>query len=222
MSYHVFPQAGREAYNPRRKFAAMQKLEPIRDTSGHVRSPDHAMVNTGWNDTALLPLDSTRHLLPPKMRTNETGWESPTINVLPTAASKTDLLANTSRRPFGQTSGGGTNGLLLQQHKLNASVRTPLAAVGQRSEHWYSNPIHGVFTEYVQETPERWVTSNRNVFAPRTGVPAPSVSASILQRVASTSSGSLQYSTHGFTRPQISRLQHCWDVHEAERGVHGF
>ena len=83
MSYHVFPQAGREAYNPRRKFAAMHKLEPIRDASGHLRSPDHALINTGWNDTALLPLDSSRHLLPPKMRANEPDWESPPINVLP-------------------------------------------------------------------------------------------------------------------------------------------
>lgn len=64
--------------------------------------------------------------------------------------------------------------------------------------------------------------SNRNVFAPRQGIPAPATSAEVLSRVASASSGSIAFSTNGYTKPVLSRLQHCWDVHEAERDAIGF
>lgn len=152
MSYHVFPQAGREAYNPRRKFAAMAKLEPLDG-----RPANYALMNTGWNESTLLPLDSSRHLLPPS-RWN-TNWETPTTNAFPMSATiKSDLSSSSFGRPFGSTSSSGVGGMRLALHKQKASIRTPLGAISRRSEHFYSNPIHGVFSEHVEEQPERWVT----------------------------------------------------------------
>ena len=191
MSYHIFPAGGGQQHLPggRRRRLNLAHLEPLQNMS---------VLNTGWNETIGLSLDSTLHMLPPALR--EAHWESPSVNVLPTAASQAARAASPfPNKPFGSTT----------RHK--PLPRTPLQSVGRRSEHWYSDPIHGVFSASVAEVPNRWATSNRNVFTARPGVPAPAVPPGVLARVASASQGSLYSAREGFTKPQLSRSQHCWD-----------
>jgi len=190
MSYHIFPAGGGQQHLPGgvRRRLNLAHLEPLQNAS---------VLNTGWNDTMSLPLNSTRHLMPLSMR--EAHWEPPTVNVLPTAMSRTATLSFPSKA-FGSTT-----------RRAEPLPPTPLQSVGRRSEHWYSDPIHGVFSTNVVDVPNRFATSNRNVFTPRPGVPAPAVPAGVLERVASASEGSLYSARDGWSKPQLSRSQHCWD-----------
>ena len=83
--------------------------------------------------------------------------------------------------------------------------------MSHRSEHWYSDPIHGVFVNCVPEVTGRWTTSNRNVFCARDGVQPGEVSSRVLERIATANNGTLASSGHGFAKPQLSRSRHCWE-----------
>lgn len=137
MSYHIFPAGGGQQHLPGgvRRRLNLAHLEPLQNAS---------VLNTGWNDTMSLPLNSTRHLMPLSMR--EAHWEPPTVNVLPTAMSRTATLSFPSKA-FGSTT-----------RRAEPLPPTPLQSVGRRSEHWYSDPIHGVFSTNVVDVPNRFAT----------------------------------------------------------------
>lgn len=184
MSHHIFPCAGRENFLTRRNWDRNKLLEPLSDTS---------VVNSGWNDPVFVPLSPRL----PSMRT-EARWESPTVNVLPSAEVKP-----MTARPFGATKP--------LARPLPSLPRTPLQSMGARSEHWFSDPIHGVFVNCVPEVDGRWTTSNRNVFRQRDGVTNSGVSSRVMERIANASNGSLQTTEHDFAKPHLSRSQHCWE-----------
>ena len=73
--------------------------------------------------------------------------------------------------------------------------------MGARSEHWHSDPIHGLFSGCVPEDSARWTTSNRNVFCVRNGVCNSPVSSGIMQRVMDASNGSI--SSNDFAKPYV-------------------
>jgi len=190
MSHHIFPCAGRNNFTATRKWDRDRLLAPLTDTS---------VVNSGWNDPVFVPLSSMRKLLPPKML--ESHWESPTVNVLPTE------MSSTAAKPF------GASGYVSQPRPqmLPPLPRTPIQSMGARNEHWYSDPIHGVFGHCVPEASGRWTTSNRNVFCQRDGVSNSAMSASLRERLTNASNGIVQTSQHGFAKPHLSRSHHCWE-----------
>ena len=155
--------------------------------------PFTTTVNSGWNDPVLLPVSKVAGHAEPT-------WMSPTVNVLPTDSPRPTSL---STRPFGSVA--------TSKPVLPHMPRTPLQSMSARSEHWFSDPIHGVFFDSVPEQKGRWLTSNRNVFRQREGVHNSGVSASIMERVASASNGSISPSEHGSAKPYLSRSQHCWE-----------
>ena len=172
MSHHIFPSGGREAFlrKPRQYSPAL--LKPLDKVS---------TINSGWNDPVLLALPST----PPDPR-HEPEWDSPTVNVLPNADSRR---GGFSPRPFGSTARPQLPA------QLPSLPRTPLQSMATRNEHWYSDPIHGLFTNCVPEAvSSRWTTSNRNVFRPRPGVPDASVSSRVMERLANASNGTVSSS----------------------------
>lgn len=172
MSYHFYPCGGRENFLKKGRQYSPQLLAPM--DPGKMST-----VNSGWNDPVLMKLPFVDHR-------NEPKWDSPTVNVLPSADSARAL----SARPFGST----------KKPQLDNPPpmlpRTPLQSTGARSEHWYSDPIHGVFTNQVPEAKNRWTTSNRSVFRPRDGVQNSGVSARVLERLQASSNGSVSPSEH--------------------------
>ena len=176
MSHHIFPSAGREAFLSRRqRFPDGCLLAPIKGAPTAT-----SMLNSGWNDPVLLPVSMTVKRDP--------RWESPTVNVLPTQI-------KTLNKPFGKANP--------PPRALPALPRTPLQSMAHRSEHWYSDPIHGVFSNQVPHIPARWSTSNRSVFRQRDGVHAPGVSARVMLRIASASELSPAGSSDGFAKTYV-------------------
>jgi len=188
MSYHIYPSGGRENYLRSRPRYPPGMLKPIQRAS--TVQPFTSTINSGWNDAVLLPVSKL-------VGRQEPEWESPTVNVLPTEQSKSSLL---SSRPFGT---------MPKPVALPTIARTPLQSMGARSEHWHSDPIHGLFSGCVPEDSARWTTSNRNVFCVRNGVCNSPVSSGIMQRVMDASNGSI--SSNDFAKPYLSRSQHCWE-----------
>jgi len=192
MSYHIYPVAGRESFLRSRPRYPPQMLKSLNQpTTG---TPFTTTINSGWNDPVLLPVSKVEGHAEPT-------WSSPTVNVLPTDSPRP---LSISSRPFGSIAPSKT--VLPAMPML---PRTPLQSMSARSEHWFSDPIHGVFTDSVSERNDRWTTSNRNVFRQRDGVHNSQMSASIMARVASASNGSISPSEHSKT--YLSRSQHCWE-----------
>jgi len=192
MSYNIFPSSGREAYKTRQHWnlsSPITALEPLAETS---------VINSGWNDPVMLSLSGSQGFAAGK---REPRWESPTVNVLPSAT--TESMMHNSR-PFGRTATPVAK-------PLPPLPRTPLQSMVRRSEHWYSDPIHGVFVNCVPEDPGRWTTSNRNVFHERLGVTNSVHSDSVLMRMTAALNGQPVQSVHSFAKPQLSRSQHCWE-----------
>lgn len=134
MSHHFFPSAGRENYMTRRRRYPDGLLKPLQAPRGVAST---STMNSGWNDPVILSLPHVDPLLPLSER--ETQWASPTVNVLPSAVSELEAIS----RPFGSVQ--------QKTRRLPELPRTPLQSMGHRSEHWYSDPIHGVFFSCVPE-----------------------------------------------------------------------
>lgn len=195
MSYHIFPCAGRENFLKRRNHLPDGALKPI-DPKGSL-----SMLNSGWNDPVMLPLSTTRHLLPP----TEAHWDSPTVNVLPSAdtAELKSVLAGSSR-------GFGSSGSSVAPRPM--MPRTPLQSMGKnraRSEHWFSDPIHGVFTNQVPDIKDRYATVNRSVFNQRPGVQVNPVSPRVQERLNMSLAGIPAPNEHA--KPHLGRSHHCWE-----------
>ena len=180
MSYHIFPCAGRENYLTRRLHFPDGVLTPLE--SGVM------MRNSGWNDPVLLSINSAR------TAREEPKWVSPDVNVLPTEVKP----SATINKPFGDSMPKRTLPALLP--------RTPIQSMGTRSEHWYSDPIAGVFSNNVpQARGSHYQTINRSVFCQREGVQNGVVSPRVMERLANASNGLTTPSQHNFAKPHLSQ-----------------
>ena len=134
MSYNIFPQGGRENFLKQKAFSHSL----------------NGTINSGWNHPLRLstPADPRRSHWGP----------TPRNNVFPTnpGAMGRPNGPELFRASTASSISSGTSGVLASTMTMSMMPRTPLHSVTPRSEHWYSDPIHGVFSNHVASDTSNW------------------------------------------------------------------